>query len=72
MAVTLHLETMSIEEKMQTMESIWEDLCKTADSISSPPWHEKILTDREESVKRGDGQFVEWETAKKNIRNDIS
>lgn len=72
MAVTLPLDAMSIEEKMQTMESIWEDLCKTADSIISPPWHENILNDREESVKRGDDKFVDWETAKKNIRNDIS
>ena len=72
MATTLPLEKMSISEKIQTMESIWEDLCKTADSISSPPWHEKVLNEREEGIKLGEDEFVDWEIAKKNIRNDIS
>ncbi len=72
MAVTLPLDTMSVEEKLQTMESIWDDLCKKADSLSSPPWHEKVLNEREERLKRGEDQFVDWETAKNNIRNDIS
>ncbi|MES0490514.1 MAG: addiction module protein [Leptospirales bacterium] len=63
---------MSIEEKIQTMESIWEDLCKTADSTLSPPWHEKVLEQREENVKSGKEKFVDWDLAKKNIRNEIS
>jgi hypothetical protein len=72
MAIHLPLESMSIEEKIQTMESIWEDLCTKADNLPSPPWHEQILNDREEGVKRGEDQFVDWETAKKNIRNDTT
>ncbi|MCF6209309.1 MAG: addiction module protein [Gammaproteobacteria bacterium] len=72
MAVTLPLDTMSVEEKLQAMESIWDDLCKKADSLSSPPWHEKILNEREGRLKRGEDQFVDWEEAKNNIRNDIS
>ncbi len=72
MAVTLPLDTMSVEEKLQTMESIWDDLCKKENSISSPPWHENILNEREEDLKRGEDQFVDWETAKNNIKNDIS
>ena len=72
MTVTLSLEKMSIEEKIQTMESIWEDLCKTAESLSSPPWHQKVLNEREEYIKRREDKFIDWEIAKKNIRNDIS
>ncbi len=51
MAVTLPLDTMSIEDKLQTMEFIWDDLCKKEDSISSPSWHEAILSERDEHVK---------------------
>lgn len=71
MAINLPLEKMSIEEKIQAMESIWENLCAKADSLSSPPWHEKILNEREQGIKRGDDEFVDWDTAKKNIRNEI-
>ncbi len=72
MSITLPLKNMSIEEKIQTMESIWEDLCAKADSISSPDWHKKILDEREKDVNTGGDEFVDWEKAKQNIRNDIS
>ena len=53
------------------METIWDDLCKRADSISSPFWHEKVLHDREEGIKNGSNDFVEWDRAKKNIQDKI-
>ncbi len=67
MGITLPLEKMSTEEKIQTMETIWDDLCKKADSLSSPSWHEGILHEREERIKNGDEEFVDWDKAKKYI-----
>jgi len=72
MEVTLPLEKMSTEEKIQTMEIIWDDLCTKADSIPSPSWHKKILQEREHGIKKGDDEFVDWSNAKKNIRDEIS
>ena len=72
MQSTLKLENMSIEEKIQTMESIWDDLCQTADKIISPPWHEKILIDREGNLKSGEDKYIDWATAKKDILKNIS
>jgi Putative addiction module component. len=62
---------MSIEEKFQTMENIWDDLCKKADNISSPPWHEKVLNDRENAISNGYNVFVDLHSAKKNIENSL-
>ncbi len=72
MGITLPLERMSTEEKIQTMETIWDDLCKKADSLSSPSWHENILHEREERIKKGDEDFVEWDKAKKYILDKTS
>ena len=72
MEVTLPLEKMSTEEKIQTMETIWEDLSKRADNISSPPWHEKVLNDREDGIKNGKDKFLDWNSVKKNIQDSIS
>jgi hypothetical protein len=71
MGIALSVEKMSIEEKFQTMETIWDDLCKKADSISSPPWHEKVLNDREKAISNGEDVFVDLHTAKKNIENSL-
>jgi len=68
MLVTLPLKEMSTEEKIQAMEALWEDLCRNADSLASPSWHEDILQQRERMVAEGVDQFVDWETAKKSIR----
>lgn len=72
MQTTLPLDKMSTEEKIQAMESIWDDLCKNEDSFQSPLWHGDILLEREEKLKKGSNQFVDWEKAKKNIRGSIS
>ena len=72
MEIILPLEKMSVEEKIRTMETIWDDLCRKADSISSPPWHEEVLNEREERIKKGGEEFIDWGSAKKNIRNKIS
>ncbi len=71
MEINLPLEKMTTEDKIKTMETIWDDLCKRADSISSPSWHEKVLLDREEGIKNGNNEFVDWDKAKKNIQDKI-
>lgn len=72
MQTILPLSKMSTKEKIQVMEAIWDDLCKDEDSYASPSWHENILQEREENIKRGDDKFVDWEQAKKDIRDTIS
>ena len=68
----LSVEKMSIEENVQIMESLWDDLYKNADSISSPPWHEIVLNDRENRISNGEDVFDDWQSAKNNIENSIT
>ena len=37
MANTIPLDKMSVEEKIQAMESLWDDLCRKAGGVSSRP-----------------------------------
>lgn len=72
MEITLPLEKMSTEDKIRTMETIWDDLCQKAESISSPSWHKDILEEREKAVESGKEEFLDWSEAKKQIQNKIS
>jgi hypothetical protein len=63
---------MSTEEKLQAMESIWEDLCKSANDVSSPTWHKTLLDERDKAIERGEDEFSDWEKAKRDIKNRIS
>lgn len=71
MSITLPLNKMSAEEKIQVMESIWDDLCSTAGSSLSPGWHGNVLTDRKAAVLAGEDEIIDWETAKQKISEEL-
>ncbi|OHB36531.1 MAG: hypothetical protein A2Y08_01865, partial [Planctomycetes bacterium GWA2_40_7] len=60
MGITLPLEKMTTEDKIRTMETIWDDLCKKAESIPSPSWHKDILEEREKVIENGKEEFIDW------------
>ncbi len=71
MAISIPLESMSVEEKIQVMEIIWDDLCHKADAVESSSWHEDVLSKREDGLQRGTDKFMDWDLAKKDIRKKI-
>jgi hypothetical protein len=72
MRLALSVENISIEEKIQTMETMWDDLCRKADSIPSPAWHEKVLNNREKEISNRDDIFIDWNSARKSMKDSIS
>jgi hypothetical protein len=70
--MTLKLKDMTTEEKLQAMELLWDDICRNVPDFSSPAWHENILKEREKSLKNGKENFIDWDQAKKDIRDSIS
>jgi putative addiction module component (TIGR02574 family) len=71
MRTNFALNEMTIEEKISIMENIWDDLCKNSDNIKSPGWHKNILNERENQIKNNKAEFIDWEAAKKNIRENL-
>lgn len=72
MSTSLQLDHMTTSEKIRTMEQLWDDLCRNAESVSSPEWHSDVLQQREEAVAKGSASFNDWETEKKRIRDSLS
>jgi hypothetical protein len=70
--MNLNIQEMTIEEKLRTMELLWDDICRKVPDFASPPWHGDILKDREEKIKQGKEEFIDWEQAKKDIQDSIS
>lgn len=63
---------MSLQEKLAAMESLWEDLARIPEAIESPAWHKDILDERRQRLAEGQSRFIDWETAKADIRNKLS
>jgi putative addiction module component (TIGR02574 family) len=63
---------LSVEEKLQTMEALWQSLSSKAQAIESPAWHENELREGERDIESGKSKFIDWETAKADIRRQTS
>lgn len=62
------ISKMSIEEKISTMEMIWNDLCQHT-KLESPDWHQDVLKVREQKRASSQEQPMDWTEAKKHILN---
>jgi len=71
MTATLPLKEMTLREKLAVMESLWEDLSRSAEQLPSPPWHKQVLEERRARVASGKAKFVDWETAKQQLRKRL-
>jgi hypothetical protein len=68
----LPLDEMTVEDKLQAMEALWESLSADPAAIESPAWHEEELRERERKIASGEARFIDWEKAKADIRRRTS
>jgi hypothetical protein len=68
MSSHLPLDQMTIEEKLEAMEALWQDLTRGEETFESPSWHALVLRIREERIRTGAETFIDWERAKQMLR----
>ena len=72
MLVELPLDKMSVEEKLDLMEVLWEDLSRTPDEIPSPAWHKEVLDECLRRAESGEEKFLNFEDVKKDLLRRFS
>ena len=58
MPATLPLNEMTVAEKLQAMEALWEDLSRNAEALESPEWHRGVLEERERRITSGEAHCL--------------
>ena len=58
------ISKMSLQERLQTMEALWDSLTHESIEIKSPEWHEDILLERKEKIKNGKASFISLDELK--------
>ena len=53
------------------MEELWADLCRNEPEAAAPDWHVQILEDRERRLAAGQEEVLDWEEAKRRLRQEI-
>ena len=68
MTITLPLETMTVNDKIQVMERIWLSFAQNSAEVESPAWHGDVLAARKARAADGISQYDDWGNAKRRIR----
>lgn len=64
----LPLDQMTVEDKLLTMEALWDSLLREPDTVESPPWHGEVLAERSAAVERGEVALLDLDDVKRRIR----
>ena len=63
------IKRMSLQEKLETLETLWGEIAQTEEGIPVPAWHQELLDQRENLIKAGKAKFLDWDTAKQMIND---
>lgn len=66
----LDIENLSRMEKLRMMETLWDDLARDTSTLPPPAWHGVELKKTELAHAARETGFVDWEAAKKMMRDN--
>lgn len=58
---------LSLREKLQVMEAIWEDLRGHVDTMEVPEEHRRILNERRARIESGEAKLLDWDQVKHSL-----
>jgi putative addiction module component (TIGR02574 family) len=64
---TIEVSKLPLREKLQIMQSIWEDLAGHVDRLEVPQSHKDLLDERRRRVETGESKILDWEEVKHTI-----
>jgi hypothetical protein len=71
MTMQLPLSTMTLAEKLETMEALWADLSKPNEKLPLPAWHGEVLEERRRLAKEGKLKFLDFDEAMADLRREL-
>jgi putative addiction module component (TIGR02574 family) len=60
---------LSIGEKLEIVESLWDQIAESPEALPIPDWHKDELDRRSESFESDPGAGIPWDEAKRRIRS---
>jgi hypothetical protein len=70
-SVSLPLKRMTLAQKMEVLEQVWDSVRQEEAQLDSPAWHGEILAERRHLVEEGKAKFSPWNEAKERLRRKI-
>ena len=52
------IDKISVVERLQAIEQLWDAIWREAKDMASPEWHRDVLADRKARAERGEATFL--------------
>ena len=65
--IVADIAKLTLREKLQLMEAIWEDLRVRVDDMGVPKEHRRILDDRRARIDSGEAKVLDWDQVKHSL-----
>ena len=63
------IANMSVEQKLELMEQIWDSFVQNDESLPSPAWHKEVLDERKNAVE---SNFSSIDDVKKRLQTALN
>jgi putative addiction module component (TIGR02574 family) len=63
------IEKMSVTQRLQAMDQLWDSLNRSGEQIPSPDWHQDVLADRKARAQRGEAKFLTLAQLRSRLRS---
>jgi len=63
------IEGMSVTERLQALDQLWDSLNRCVHEIPSPDWHQEVLADRKARAQSGEAKFLTLAELRSRLRS---
>ena len=61
-------DELSVDEKIDYLQSLWDRIAATPETIPVPDWHRKILDERLKDLEANPGAGDSWDVVQERLR----
>lgn len=58
---------MTIRERLETMEMLWDSITHSQENLEPPSWHAEILKNRKEIIESGKAEWLSMDELRKEL-----
>jgi hypothetical protein len=70
MIAEIEINRMSVQERLQAIQQLWESNPSADSVVESPAWHEKVLDSRKQKVVFGKAEFLSLEALRQRLLSE--
>ena len=68
MIESAQIRQMTMVERLQALEQLWDAVCRDDVDVPSPAWHAEVLVSRQARAERGEARFLTLDQLKTRLR----